>query len=1172
MEYSEEQLESIFHYLPGNAVMYLYHDGTYRILYHAPEVCALFGLSDSAFLSEFGLDATSIITKSDLSFVHDRLKKVIIGHDSASFNFRAFHHSRVFVWLHADVKWIGTCQGSDVVVASYMDMSTVFTQNTPGGIFVYSASDDDQFSYISQNMLDMLGYTYEEFIARFKNSFAEMIYEQDRNTVLTEIRSQIHKEGDYDSCNYRIQKKDGSLIWVHDEGHYVVDEAGKAWFYVIDTDITDSIREQQQLSEKFSRLENIIDNIPAGIAVYQKVGNRIHFISANAKFREMLHVSEEEMNSGDQSLFSNRLHPDDLLAVFTEMKKLSEPGAHIHYLQRYILKDGSFQWLESEATSVLQPDGNLLIFSTLHDVTAQKIAEEKEKNYNSNFIQTVNRLPSVSVTFHQEPDRSLTPINFSDGFCKLIGANREETTAFFRTKDPFLRIPPEERKALAAFFEAHREEKEPFSQSFRLALPHGGYRWVNAVYYGLEIGTERYFYLIFSDIDELKRHELQLEEDYESAQTVMDSVSDSYLALRRSDLTQNIVESVKGTQVLKDIRPLSDYDHSIQTLLSCMPRDEDRKECAVFYSRDYLLKCYAEGKRFLSHEYQLRNDDGSLQWVHAALKLTSRPGSKDIICFSAVSDIDRAKTLDRILDNPAIQHYDYIGVINAHTGTWEILFEESPESIDSVIHGTRNYDESVLAYNREKVVPTEVESSIAFMKLSHVIQGLKDGKRYFSFVTVKEDGELKYKRIEFFYLGKEQNQIALIRSDYTEAQKVELAQEAKLRKALEQAQQASIAKSDFLSRMSHDIRTPLNGIIGMTYIAQEENNPPKTKDCLSKINTSSQFLLGLINDILDMSKAESGKIDLHPEPYPIARFNDYLSAVITPLCQDKNQHLTIDATGLPDGEIPLLDVLRTNQIFFNLFSNAVKFTPEGGTISFVTKTERDGPHHLKLISAVSDTGVGMSPEFLKVLFDPFTQEHRDDVADNRGSGLGLAIVKHLVDRMGGTIEVKSVVGKGTSFTVILPASSVPSESLQEKKVENSAVQDYSVLRGKHILICEDHPLNQEIAKTLLENEGMIVAVANDGREGVSLFSKSAVAYFDVILMDIRMPLLNGFEATEEIRSLPRDDAKTIPIIAMTADAFKEDIERCLSSGMNGHIAKPLDPPLLYETIRKEITK
>jgi len=397
-----------------------------------------------------------------------------------------------------------------------------------------------------------------------------------------------------------------------------------------------------------------------------------------------------------------------------------------------------------------------------------------------------------------------------------------------------------------------------------------------------------------------------------------------------------------------------------------------------------------------------------------------------------------------------------------------------------------------------------------------------------------------------------------------EEKETELKTRQALMDAADEANRANRAKSEFLSRMSHDIRTPLNGIIGMTYLARKQPCSPQLADCLDKIDVSSKFLLGLINDILDMSKAESEKIELHPEPYPAEEFFSYLDSVFLPLFKEKNQRFSVDARSVP-GRIPVMDKLRINQVVFNLLSNAVKYTPEGGSVTYrVDFRQLNAGGRLHMHIEVADTGIGISPDFQRILFDPFTQESRSDVSATRGSGLGLAIAKRMVDLMGGSIGVSSEVGRGTTFSVDIDVDSV---SADEAAVQGGAGADgWELLRGRHILVCEDHPLNQQITRQLLEDKGVLPEIAENGQRGTELFRQSLPNFYSAILMDIRMPVLNGYEAARAIRSLRRPDAETVPIIAMTADAFADDVQRCLASGMNGHISKPVDPETLYRTL------
>ena len=385
-----------------------------------------------------------------------------------------------------------------------------------------------------------------------------------------------------------------------------------------------------------------------------------------------------------------------------------------------------------------------------------------------------------------------------------------------------------------------------------------------------------------------------------------------------------------------------------------------------------------------------------------------------------------------------------------------------------------------------------------------------------------------------------------------------------MKEALAQAKSASTAKTEFLTRVSHDMRTPLNVIIGMNHLAQENDNPKDTDVCLKKIDISSEFLLGLINDVLDLERIESGKIQLSLAPYTADEFAQYISSVIRPLCEQKSVdfHYTIDA---PDNFTILQDKLRINQIYFNILSNAVKFTPEGGQIDFHTVASRKGDKILLDVS-VTDTGIGMGEAFQAHMFESFTQENRGIPAYSAGSGLGLAIVKRLCDLMGMTISVKSELGHGTTFYIHGEYDTAPAAPNQGKAAVPASKRDH--LAGKTVLVCEDHPLNQEITRRLLEKKGVVCLLAEDGRRGVDCFKASALNDISAVLMDIRMPVMDGLEAARQIRALERADAKTVPIIALSANAYDEDVHKCLDAGMNAHLSKPINPERLYKALEE----
>ena len=381
-----------------------------------------------------------------------------------------------------------------------------------------------------------------------------------------------------------------------------------------------------------------------------------------------------------------------------------------------------------------------------------------------------------------------------------------------------------------------------------------------------------------------------------------------------------------------------------------------------------------------------------------------------------------------------------------------------------------------------------------------------------------------------------------------------MAQNRALGEALTRAEEANAAKTAFLSSMSHEIRTPMNAIIGLDNIAlHDENLSPQTRDELEKIGASARHLLSLINDILDMSRIESGRMVLRDEPFSFPEMLDQINVIISGQCKDKGLDFTCNRIE-PLGERFIGDDLRLRQVLINILGNAVKFTDPPGKVTFTVARAQATEDLVSMRFTISDTGIGMDADYLPRLFDPFSQE--DATTTNRygGSGLGMAITKNMIDLMGGQIDVESEKGRGTTFTVQIPLKKADPA---QKRGDDAATAAFS-LEGLHVLIAEDMELNADILSELLEMEGVSSEWAENGQRAVEMFKNSEAGRFSAILMDMRMPVMDGLTATREIRRLGRPDAATIPIIALTANAFEEDVKQCIQAGMDAHLSKPVD--------------
>ena len=387
--------------------------------------------------------------------------------------------------------------------------------------------------------------------------------------------------------------------------------------------------------------------------------------------------------------------------------------------------------------------------------------------------------------------------------------------------------------------------------------------------------------------------------------------------------------------------------------------------------------------------------------------------------------------------------------------------------------------------------------------------------------------------------------------------------------ALQTAENANKAKTDFLSNMSHDIRTPMNAIVGFTDIAMKRKPDKEVENCLKKIRQSSEYLMTLINDVLDISRIESGKLEYKPVPVDLRDMINTVLSIARGYTENRDLNFYVSREELKTPYV-MADELRIREVLLNIISNAVKFTKDGGTISFAAENcPGNEEHHMIVRYRISDTGIGMSEEFQARIFDEFSQENGGARTSYKGTGLGMAIAKQYVDLMGGKIEVSSKKGIGSTFTVEIPLL-IAEQILIEK--EETLRKDMD-LHGLHVLLAEDNDLNAEIAVALLEEQGMIVTRTVDGKSALAQFCNTAPGTFDLILMDIMMPEMNGYETTTAIRNLPdRPDGKKIPIIAMTANAFAEDVQAALNTGMDDHVAKPIDMSILISVITKYIER
>ena len=592
--------------------------------------------------------------------------------------------------------------------------------------------------------------------------------------------------------------------------------------------------------------------------------------------------------------------------------------------------------------------------------------------------------------------------------------------------------------------------------------------------------------------------------------------------------------------------------------------------------RNYLLDTFASGLSEITFDYEAKTISGRKTWLRRSICMTQNQAG-DVIAYTSVKDISaligQTKREEAYVRALATE-YDSITIVSIENDKKDdrvlIHSRMSADIVALIDEETANeeyYGKKLRLFNKF-VHPDDREQFTASTQREKLLESFAVGKPHVvDFRILDPYGDYLYYQMRFVPILDDDDvlvgMIACMRNIDSEI-RAEFGIRQELEDAKIAAEAANQAKSTFLFNMSHDIRTPMNAIIGFTDIAEKHiDDKERVLESLSKVKVSSSHLLSLINDVLDMSRVESGTVKIEEEPIYIEMARDNLYSILNGSAEAKNITLTSEISPSVVHHWFYADRLRTMRVLTNIISNSVKYTNPGGKIDLVVEElpcEKEGFAHYRYI--VADTGIGMSEEFLSHVFEPFSRAESATKSGVNGTGLGMAITKSLTELMGGTIDIESKLGVGTTVKLDFEYRLAEPVSPKSEISENAHVD----LNGKKILLVEDNELNREIAMEILEEEGIEVDTAEDGDIAVEKMSNASAGQYDIILMDIQMPRMNGYEATKAIRALPDLYASRIPIIAMTANAFEEDKQNAFASGMNGHIAKPIDVPKLLDTL------
>ena len=696
-------------------------------------------------------------------------------------------------------------------------------------------------------------------------------------------------------------------------------------------------------------------------------------------------------------------------------------------------------------------------------------------------------------------------------------------------------------------------------------------------------------YVVGDELDESRQQVTTEKEKLQNTATQLSNykravLSDALISLEanlsRDELYYGVWKDDNGNEVSSEsilgmTLPCS-YDRYIEAWNERFVRGSGSIVFSEKTDREHLLELFESGQTEITFDYEAKTISGKKAWLRRSIAMI-RSQSGDVIAFTSVKDItvlvEQTKREEAYIHALAIE-YDSIAVVELNEDKMKdkvVLHSRLTENIISLIDNetvAEKYYSKKLALMGRFVHPEDREQFLLNTRRETVFASFAEGKTHnVDFRISRPEGGYLYYRLRFIPIrdedGKPVKTITCMRNVDDEIRR-ELDARRELENARIAAESSSRAKSSFLFNMSHDIRTPMNAIIGFTDIAEKYiNDQDRVLDALKKVKMSSNHLLMLINDVLDMSRVESGTVKLNEEPINIDVAKDNLYSILNGNAQEKNILFTSEISPALTHHWIWVDRLLVMRVLTNIISNSIKYTNPGGKVElYAEELPCDTPGRARFRYTVSDTGIGMSEEFLSHVFEPFSRAESATKSGVTGTGLGMAITKSLVELMGGTIVIESKLNVGTTVRVELENRIAPPQD----PADGLPARDEVNLAGKKILLVEDNELNREIAAEILEDEGILLDTAEDGDIAVEKMKNAKPGQYDLILMDIQMPRMNGYDATRAIRALPVPYASSIPIIAMTANAFDEDKQNAFAAGMNGHIAKPIDVAKLLGTL------
>ncbi|SFB02383.1 His Kinase A (phospho-acceptor) domain-containing protein [Acetitomaculum ruminis DSM 5522] len=971
---------------------------------------------------------------------------------------------------------------------------------------------------------------------------------------------------------------DDKKAWMQGNIHKIIwDNEDAVLFYYFD--VTEFKMKKIYDYLDLDTLDVLVQNVPSGMAIGYVENHIIKKLSINDIIEEYLGIPKGILYMNDHSLISTRIHKNDIPNVRKSMLGLKE-NHRIHSVKfRYSKNNnGCYIWYRIDVSCIDILNGYFL-FISMHDIDDEKKKEEELWLANHTLEDTLKIYSAIaakneSIVYEFDlKSRTLKAIDneyarkrFKELGYPMVLKNVPEVFEGILDKKNYDLI-----KKIYAEFESGEKNNSVLIE----AKEKDGKKRIAKLDYTCIYNSEGKpvkYYGTVQNITEKWEKNIEYKEKLEA----FNNYDEKYLLAKvHVNLSDNyIISSADGQH--KSLALVGadgkNYSEILDEVSQKALQKEDVDKIKEMYP-DKLIKLYEKGKTNYEFYYRRGCRVKFYLWMKLDIQIFENPYKNNLEAFVYIYDSTKYSLSRMLISKITEIGFELIGIIDTVSGL--ISTYENDEGMENFVEKTAHLD-------YDSFFESEVGTSLylengerikKYFKLENVVKEIEEKSTVsFRFNFRDADGNLKYKSIELCFLDDSKRYIYFCEYDITKQYLEEKEQYRKMEEAAKIAKMANDSKTEFISRISHDIRTPISIIKNMVDFAMEDiYEPEKLKSDLRKIEAANGFLLSLINDVLDISKIDSGKMELNEAPYTAKEHIENVESILKTMCDEK--HLKYEIKDYTGQGVIVVDKIRINQIILNLISNAVKYTPSGGTVKYTSLTKQLKEEGKMLFGfEIEDNGIGMSKEFQKKLFEPFTQEYNNPFRKktSSGTGLGMSIVKKIIDLMDGEIEVYSKLGRGTKIRVSVVTDDA-SDNLKYRDyfVKKMVKDDKAQIEGK-ILLVEDNEINMEIVKRIMDSYNIEYDSAINGKEAVDIFEKSSIGEFSAILMDIQLPIMNGYEATKAIRSLPRTDAEEVVVIAMTADAFSDAIKKGKESGMDEYVIKPLNPKILYNTLVKRI--